>query len=74
MKHRVRSVIEGGGIRWKGGLIYIGDQFSGEPFGLKRATEDTWDVWLGPARFGLADHTRPRLSLIYKKVFPMSPV
>ena len=65
MKHQVRRVIEGGRIRWKGGLIYIGDQFSGEPIGLQRATEDTWEVWLGPARLGLVDHTRPRLSLIY---------
>ena len=65
MKHQIRRVIEGGRIRWKGGLIYIGDQFSGEPLGLKRANEDTWEVWLGPARLGLVDHTRPKLSLIY---------
>ena len=65
MKHQVRRVIDGGRIRWKGGLIYIGAQFSGDPLGLKRANEDTWEVWLGPARLGLVDHTRPKLILIY---------
>jgi putative transposase len=64
-KHQVRKVMDGGRIRWKCGLIYVGDQFSGEHVGLQQATDDAWEVWLGPARLGLVDHTHPKLSLIY---------
>ncbi len=64
-KQEVRKVMDGGRIRWKGELVYVGQQFSGERVGLNQASEDAWELWLGPARLGLVDHTRPRLSLIY---------
>jgi putative transposase len=62
---QVRKVMDGGRIRWKRQLVYVGDQFSGEHVGLNQATENAWEVWLGPARLGVVDHTHPKLSLIY---------
>jgi len=64
-KQEVRKVMDGGRIRWKGELVYVGQQFSGEHLGLNYATDDAWEVWLGPARLGLVDHTHPKLRLIY---------
>lgn len=64
-KQSIRRVMDGGRIRLKKRLIYIGDQFSGEDIGLIQASDHTWEVWLGPIRLGLADILHPGLSLIY---------
>jgi putative transposase len=63
----VRRVLPSGGIKWHNNYIYVSQALAGEPVGLKRLTETTWELWFSSYLLGIIDETKG-------KVLPMSPV
>jgi putative transposase len=52
----VRRVRNNGEIKWRGGLIFIGEALIGEPVGLNQSDEGLWDLYFGPLHLGFIDH------------------
>ena len=54
-----RSVRPDSGIKWDGGLVFVGEAFAGETIGLQACEDGLWHVQLGPLRLGIL-HARSR--------------
>ncbi len=53
--HEVRRVRRSGEIKWRGGLVFIGQALVGEPVGLEEVEDGCWDVRYGPVALGTLD-------------------
>jgi len=51
----VRRVRHNGEIKWRGGLIYVGQVLSGEPIGCEELDDGTWLLRYGPIELGKLD-------------------
>jgi putative transposase len=57
----VRRVRSNGEIKWRGDLVFLSETLSGEPVGLRRVDNGSWQIWYGPIRIAGIDH-RGRLT------------
>ncbi len=53
--HEVRRVRHSGEIKWRGGLVFIGQALVGEPVGLEEIEDGCWAVRYGPVALGTLD-------------------
>jgi putative transposase len=57
----VRSVGQGGRIRWRGNRIFVSHALEGEPVGLKAVGATAWDVYFSSYLLGVVEGDRSRL-------------
>jgi putative transposase len=53
--HLVRRVRQNGEIKWRGGLLFLGEALIGEPIGITEIDADRWRVCYGPVWLGTID-------------------
>lgn len=70
----VRRVRSNGQIKWRGGLVYVGEALRGEPVGLVAQDDRFWTIRLGPVQIGLLDGYSQRVLHLPAQVLPMCPV
>ena len=55
VEYLVRRVRQNGEIKWRGGLLFLGEALIGEPIGITEIDADRWRVCYGPVLLGSID-------------------